>query len=773
MKIIRPKLTTNILVRFFLSYVLFLSFPILIGVYVYPKTIVTLENEILQNNLSMAEQTRNVLDRRLQEIDAMASQLMFNSYVKRFMYFNGPVQQIESTYRMWESWSNLPISNINNNFIYNYYIYYHKSNIIMSPETLYDAQEFYKSYFSYTDFTFDEWMDKVLLSYHLKECLPLKKVTYYKQMKTEVKSVVTYMQTAALGNNSQPLASIVILINGDEMQRMLKQIVSSSSGYVEIRDNNGTVIAAMGTPLKSDIPDPSTYPGYDIQKIGGHDILLSYTKSNYNGWTYIVALPAQEVLQKVSYLKSFFNAFLVLCLVIGIVLACFISYKNAKPIRKITKILKQKYEFKIDNTKNEYDFLRNAISSLIETDESLKEKMQKQLPALKNAFLYRLVKGRFNDINEIESNMSEVRMNIRGSFFVILLMRIDGNSGYLSKNVLKELNTAKLLIQSITREIYEKAYFTDLDEQTLVYLLSFDCSTKEGCTRLTEDISLKVTEQLEQQYNIKLTITAGEVKDSLVDIFYSLVEAQQALDLVMADNKAPVIWYKSIAVTNETFYYPIDVEVRLINIVRAGDREEVEKLLKLLYEKNFIDRNLSYEMKQFLFRELKSTLLKIVDRLPAPEGNDDSYLKALLQNINEHQAAYKKYEHVENMYMQLVDYIGIQKMNTMNNLKQQITAYINENYHDQNLCLYNVASKFNFTEEYLSNFFKNQTGQSFSSYVENNRLAKACELLKEGNINIEEISEEVGYNSSRVFRRAFKRCYGVSPTSYKSVDTIM
>jgi AraC-like DNA-binding protein len=96
-----------------------------------------------------------------------------------------------------------------------------------------------------------------------------------------------------------------------------------------------------------------------------------------------------------------------------------------------------------------------------------------------------------------------------------------------------------------------------------------------------------------------------------------------------------------------------------------------------------------------------------------------------------------------------------------------IIEFIDTNYMMQDMGLYKVASSFNISEGYLSYFFKEQTGVNFTDYVEKVRMGYACELLKDKNLTIIEVSEKVGYNSVQSFRRAFKRIKGVSPSAMR------
>lgn len=68
---------------------------------------------------------------------------------------------------------------------------------------------------------------------------------------------------------------------------------------------------------------------------------------------------------------------------------------------------------------------------------------------------------------------------------------------------------------------------------------------------------------------------------------------------------------------------------------------------------------------------------------------------------------------------------------------------------------------------YLSRFFKEKTGINFSDYLLKKKMESASALLKETNYSIYEISELVGYSNDKNFSRAFKKYYGVPPTSYR------
>ena len=99
-------------------------------------------------------------------------------------------------------------------------------------------------------------------------------------------------------------------------------------------------------------------------------------------------------------------------------------------------------------------------------------------------------------------------------------------------------------------------------------------------------------------------------------------------------------------------------------------------------------------------------------------------------------------------------------------LIEMITRYIAKNYFTT-LRTSMLAEKFHLSKQYFCSFFKSQTGQSVTSYINQCRVDKAVVLLKSTNHSITEIANSVGYDDSNYFSRIFKQYMGMSPKQYK------
>lgn len=97
---------------------------------------------------------------------------------------------------------------------------------------------------------------------------------------------------------------------------------------------------------------------------------------------------------------------------------------------------------------------------------------------------------------------------------------------------------------------------------------------------------------------------------------------------------------------------------------------------------------------------------------------------------------------------------------------QQVMNIIQSDYRDD-LNLSFVSDTLHLNPDYLGQLFKKEVKTSFSKYLNEYRIQKAQELLRDSNESISEISEDVGYTTTAYFYRNFKSICGLSPKEYR------
>lgn len=75
-----------------------------------------------------------------------------------------------------------------------------------------------------------------------------------------------------------------------------------------------------------------------------------------------------------------------------------------------------------------------------------------------------------------------------------------------------------------------------------------------------------------------------------------------------------------------------------------------------------------------------------------------------------------------------------------------------------------LAATTNYSYNYLSNLFKEITGETLQGYYHNRRLETASLLLASDDFTVSEIAVMIGYSSVYPFSLAFKKKFGISPS---------
>lgn len=103
-------------------------------------------------------------------------------------------------------------------------------------------------------------------------------------------------------------------------------------------------------------------------------------------------------------------------------------------------------------------------------------------------------------------------------------------------------------------------------------------------------------------------------------------------------------------------------------------------------------------------------------------------------------------------------------------LKEDILAYLEVHYRDENLSQTKVADEFQISNYTLSRVFKNQVGVGFAEYVSGKRLDLAKELLLTTSYSVREIALMVGISNEKYFFKVFKTSVGMTPTEFREQE---
>jgi len=106
--------------------------------------------------------------------------------------------------------------------------------------------------------------------------------------------------------------------------------------------------------------------------------------------------------------------------------------------------------------------------------------------------------------------------------------------------------------------------------------------------------------------------------------------------------------------------------------------------------------------------------------------------------------------------------IPIDTLDSQQQLMINILKDISENY--RNISLNDLAEKYDYNKNYLSNFIKKEVGRSFSNIIMDQRLVEAHNLIVSTNRPVSDIISDVGMKNKTSFYQKYKSYYSNMPS---------
>ncbi len=402
--------------------------------------------------------------------------------------------------------------------------------------------------------------------------------------------------------------------------------------------------------------------------------------------------------------------------------------------------------------------LKEDLHSSVETQNQLLEVMNHQKPIIFRSYIRQLLTGTVTSEGEASYILQYMELeNIISPRFNVLYAVAYNNFEDASAGHTDDQNTNSIILEVLQKFFGPNVYYYIPASRTYAVLLPFSADDESSFILKTQDTVRKMHEYLLENHNIWIFAGIGKNTNSLMNVWESY---QQAMEAINYTTKNYIFLpYEMIKKDSNVFYYPPELSTKMIHFITTGNKAQVMELFNLIHEENIEERSLPINLIKFLLSDIRNTLLKA--RFALPENTDKETVALLDERFNEPLT----FQLCEALALTLCKLFGSKDESEA--LSTTIEKYINANYQDPSLCLNKISDEFQISESYFSHMFKDKTGVNFSTYLENLRMAEAARLIKETDISLNELYLAVGYNNPNTFRRAFKKIYGVTPSSMR------
>ncbi|WP_100408471.1 AraC family transcriptional regulator [Bacillus solitudinis] len=751
----------TVLIRLLTSYILVLILPITIGVLLFIKIESIMIDNSNESNIAMLEQVKQVVDNRLQEVEQFSVQISKNQKLIKLLN-----EEKEHNYDYVKFINELANYQTVSTIIDDYYVYSPKFNTILSSSMKTTPAMLFNHIKRYDNSSYEEVVKERLSGFHLNHYYPSEKVV----MNSGEKNIITFVQSLPYGEKLNIKGMFLVHIDEQEIREMFHQIEGLNSGFMYIVDGNNNIMLSTS---KSEKYFNQIYPllnkraGFFEKSIEGNEMIVSYTSSEKNGWTYASVVPKNIVIAQVNEVKSWAMIVMAVLFIIGILLSFYLANKNYRPIREIVNTVIGKSrpngEFQ-----NEIELIKQTIVSSMKKESQLSQIVLQQEPVIKSNFMYRLLKGQVDVDNVSRNDLSFMGLFPKFNYYSVLLVQIDGYCQFRNENLETEWALTRFIITNLSNDLSNGNGFTiDIERDKIAILQNYPKNTSDEHTKQITFIK-RLKEVLEREFNINITVAISYIHHGLHNLAQCYVEASMALDYRMVKGLGSIIFYRDVENNDYYYYYyPLETEMKLINYAKAGDSANVEKTLDDII--NLQKQGMTPEISKCLSYDLLSTLIKLSSLLNGEDKTQLIDLNRLLKSITDSSTVEEIQEKIKQQYKVVCLKIQEKQLSQSERLYQDIKKYIDDNYGGDKLCLTMIAEYFGMNPSYLSTFFKKQGNQTISDYLTMVRVTETKKMLSNRMLTISEIAKKVGYANSVGLIRVFKKSEGVTPGQYREI----
>lgn len=583
----------------------------------------------------------------------------------------------------------------------------------------------------------------------------------------EEASVVYFLYPIPYMNNI-PIATIGFGFDSDSLNALIKTYYTADSAIYIFNERYLTLFqcgqencSGLSRKALDDLAIKYRRTGGKLveERVDGGSFIIMREISANSGLSVVSITDSKKFYQSSSEFASWYIFLIAVLFIGGILLSLVLSRSNYKPIQKLVqKIVDQ--DTMADQEQegiNEFEIITNKWTDVQNKNEELSALLNRQRPMVVASCLRRILKGKFKTSEEMEATLKSANINLSYRYNFVILLPIPVEDSFQEDKNLRIMTVLAGFMQPFIH-----VYGLDMLKDNGIAVI-VNCEERTAGEK-NVDIRLSVADhlcrELETRYEISIPFYIGRIYEDVMDINRSFLEsAAIASDYHMLGNQK-VILFEEIGYEEQNIQYPILEQALFIQCLKQANEEAALKALDNMIGE--IEPLKSFVITQCLCFDIINITIKTLDQLKGFELKNVDLKKLItFKSLPEFR------EKMAGLTIEMCRQFAEFKDSRNNERRSEILDYVNCHYGDSSMGLESVADEFGVSSNYLSRFFKQETGCSFIQYVTMIRMDRARELLVNSNKQIKEIVAEIGYIDVANFVRKFKGYEGVTPGQYR------
>lgn len=526
-----------------------------------------------------------------------------------------------------------------------------------------------------------------------------------------------------------PKAYVVVNLNLDTIMDSLLLLSDISDIRLLVLDKQGGVIAQTAVSDEqiaalAGIMEPNSPKDHIIQ-LDGEEMLVQSMQTE-RGWTYYFAQPASTMMGSISRMQNSLLSVCALVLMVSVGLSLLLSRRAFEPIQAISERFEHAFGNEEIYAKREVQDIISRVDSVIARNKQLEGQWRQSVRKNRELCFWHLVQDEPSTNVQREEMLSALGI---GTSAAPRRLLIASRLHAIADENAEEWNA--LLVQSgiqIVALFFPKSAYM---------VLLFECTSEEKFHRKRDRLSAFLK---------RLGASAVEISEPLEN-----------------GDQLRSVWHEQMQKCGLTIERPaeipmweIPIENDLLRALKNRDTKSVRTSLDafLLY---LIRINASHKTILGAYQKLYDIVSQLSDQTPVP-------FEALCAPDSTPDMLDRK---IEAICLEIISKMAPTQNTFYSAMIQEICAYIDANL-SEDLSIDRLSERFHLSASSLRKVFRNEVGMTPKEYVDGRRAMAAKQMLRDRELQIQEIANQLGFQYSQSFIAFFRSVEGITPGEYRA-----
>ncbi len=535
------------------------------------------------------------------------------------------------------------------------------------------------------------------------------------------------------------------------------------------------MLTESGEIVSQNVPCPYDLEEVEMQmsqvngvytQLDGENVMIASVHSDEPSFYYLVIAPSDIILRDLHSLKNYLAILTASGIILGAAVFVYAKIRNYNPIRQLFLLLKSKNSDPIE-AGDEIKLIEKTVERITQESEEMKNAISQQYPVMRNNLLIGLMAGT-QDAGEVCGKLETMNIVFAEPNFVSLLLELEMEDTEEAKSQQERL-LAYAAVTNMSQDLFRMVgqVYSGESPDGLLYLLVNTGLAVSEAEELIYKTASELISLMNHLFGVQVTIGMSSCRQGIRQIPRTGLEAGKALKNRLIQGSNTVCAYEPKPVNFGSYYYPLELEQKLINCVMVGEQAQAEQILQSIYTFNFQSGQETIPFSNCLLFDILGTIIKLMGDLeidPAQVFPNGYHVEKELLKCS---TAREMFELLRRVVAGVCAAASERQQSRGSQLMDRIQSFIDENYCKDSICITLIADAAEITPTYLSHFFKENTGVSVMRYIEQRRIERARQLLGETTLTVNEIALQTGFTNSAVLIRTFKKLNGITPGQYR------